>query len=567
MDNTIYFYKLPFVYGGITQPYFASDAARDNYLAEFGGVQVNKTGVNIKLGFNYEIELKVSVDISAMINFNFAVITYNNKKFYAYIIDSEQVNVGVSRVLCLRSALFEHTNYFEHFSNFKIKKCTLPFPTYYDRRSKFFPPTNFRYYTSRYTAHLNAKIVKGIMVYCSNNKKFISVKSLINDNIYNMATFFIPFSTVKLNGTYIAGINAYINDDFQTLLDAMSPYIIYMENSFIIMDNNENAEINPLNMDCSVISANTTFDTKFTNQYFMMGVVKTYDYSLEFDIPINPYEKADIYFFSPDNVFSFDWKDYNDGGSTAFVRFNLKFLYSPSGSHIFIEVNSTDPPNNIQSVIGTKKFYLDYPLNSGRMFAVDSANLFNSENRYYSEITKLNSNYIKDKGSAQVTAQIGAGIAELMSPYALGTNMSTGSLSLGTGNIIRGIVSAVEIDMDMNKYEDERDILAKQERVKPSKSATTNGDLAMYSEFAGEIWYDVYTPFQSDYQSFLSDATTYGVDGYFERNSLVVAEYLVNGFFYISATAVLNYPTSLTTREYSELYTVLKNGCRYKYIQ
>lgn len=124
--NKITLYKVPWAFGSIRQPYFLSDAARNNF---FNGltdtVQAVENGVGIKIGYNYEIECVCNIDITVAQDYNFGIVTYNNHDYYADIIDMEMVNVNRTRIQFKRNAIIENTNYLQHFKNFTISKMTL----------------------------------------------------------------------------------------------------------------------------------------------------------------------------------------------------------------------------------------------------------------------------------------------------------------------------------------------------------------------------------------------------------------------------------------------------------
>lgn len=130
--NKVELYKVPWAYGGIRQPYFLSDTSRSSFFNGLtNSLVVADNGVNIKLDFNFEIETVVNADITAVQDYNFGIITYNNHKYYADIIDIEMVNVGRTRISFKRNVTIEHTNFLSNFKNFNISKITLK-PTLYD---------------------------------------------------------------------------------------------------------------------------------------------------------------------------------------------------------------------------------------------------------------------------------------------------------------------------------------------------------------------------------------------------------------------------------------------------
>ena len=122
--NKVELYKVPWAYGGIRQPYFLSDTSRSSFFNGLtNSLVVADNGVNIKLDFNFEIETVVNADITAVQDYNFGIITYNNHKYYADIIDIEMVNVGRTRISFKRNVTIEHTNFLSNFKNFNISKC------------------------------------------------------------------------------------------------------------------------------------------------------------------------------------------------------------------------------------------------------------------------------------------------------------------------------------------------------------------------------------------------------------------------------------------------------------
>lgn len=590
MNNAIFLYKLPYVYGGVTQPYFMSDTIRDNWLYGYTATQVNGNGVSIKFLYNYELEVVVDVDFTQINNFNFAVIRYNGKRYFANIIDSELVSVNKCRLMLLRNPIFEHTNFLEHFTDLKIRTATFK-DLFYSNNAKYMLKRDFRYYSrKRELSFVNGDImfIECALLYLSNIPQLQEVFSFSCHGICsNYGLLFKPIAEdFKDKVDYLYGNEYYFTDGLHVRsafqlsnlwgeITRLAPYCAGYEF---------------LRIPCKIVSkqiesgndssGNTVYKTVkcfqplFITQwrqfegdtsiganglyYIAEGEVLTYDYSSnKLD---DMYIISKIYIMSSENVLEIDHKNYAYGGQISY-RIQFKYCFSMIGTDIVCSVTGFDG-----SVLGNFQKNEIFPLRATTSYALDSSQLFQAQNRYYNTLTKNTQDEIGTKALISSVAQFGAGGAELTAHNFVGGNMSQGSFALGVGNMIRGIGSAATGVADIAFYANERAILAQQEMEKPSTNLKCSNSSSVSSEYSFQILCEEKVPFEIDLSNFKHDAYNYGIDCYITEDTFDFKRHTVNNFFYLSAIGTLKHPSTLTTREYSELYSYLKNGCRYEII-
>lgn len=256
MNNSIILYKLPFTHSSASQPYFMSENARDNFLNNCQKYEAPLNDPNIFIGRSFDLSFVYPIDISIADDYNFVVVTYNNTKYFAYVIDCEMTSIGYTRFFCKRSFLFEIVNYLSHFESFNIFRFTIPYEKYY-KNCKYYLPSEIRY--EKYTAPLKfslkddnseIRLIPCYIVNCtqlpSPNKE--EYNNILNGEIPQYTTFIIPipFTDASVatdniiikynigngfgkNTDYRAeAIRLYDNNGFADKLNRLSPYIINM---------------------------------------------------------------------------------------------------------------------------------------------------------------------------------------------------------------------------------------------------------------------------------------------------------------------------------------------------
>ena len=137
------------------------------------------------------------------------------------------------------------------------------------------------------------------------------------------------------------------------------------------------------------------------------------------------------------------------------------------------------------------------------------------------------------------------------------------SNAMGIGNIIRGLGTTLQMVNDVSMYQNERALYRMNEKSKPDQLISGNNSYSRGLEWQGQISYIIEKPFTEDYNSWLDDKETYGVECDIHRNSIDFSEFVVNNKFFIMGIPVKKDNSVLTVQEYNEMYDLIKGGCRY----
>lgn len=588
MNNTITLYNIPWVFEGRTQPYFNTFTSRDNYFNSVVGKSVNKVGVNINFQYNYEIEITVDVDYTEIENYNFVVIEYNSKRYYANIIDIKQISINRVKIACKRNVFYEVENPFKYFKDFNIEKTTFK-NLLIGNNPKYYPEKNLREYSftskiSSITGRFDAKpIIKTV--------KFVPCLVLIlSDKIGNAANTYssnetetnyyvyvtpldpddktskLKFKTSPTSGYLDISFNA--TTDYPTVLSEISPYIISV--NFIklpfISDNNGNYYTPFYGRSWNYKSS----DPNLLHEIKAIEVSKNYGF-YDFNITVSDFLKTptvDIIFGDENNVISFDMYRYNSVPIYRTSGFMLKFSYdfSPSGISFIVTEENTD----IDELNGNTKRKWVFPINCSDNVIINSEALFNSQNKYYDVLTKINKNRIIGEGATQSVTQILTGATQIASGAASaivsGGTSGLGEMIMGTGNAIRGVGSITETAIKTNAFEKERKYNAMQEKEKPSTTKLATSATANLILYNTEIWKNEHIVIDNDYESLLREINTYGVSAYINEEKFDIKTHIVDNHFYIQGIAVCDpVENQITTRQYSEINYAITNGTRFRY--
>lgn len=578
MENTITLYNVPWVFEGRTQPYFATATSRDNYFSSLTGKQVNKVGVNITLLYNYEIELKVDLDITLVENYNFAVIVYNDKKYYANIIDSEQISVNRTKVYCKRNPLFEVINPFQYFEKFMIESATF-YNLNFDSNPSFFFPKTLRtrpvYRALSCVYKLRDNVIEPTVNFIPTAVlvlgKSISSGDLPYTQSYDQSNFFVYLIPLK-DGTYSnsSGVTqkfTILPDQMEKTIAKLSPYTLKFNIMYLPY-----SSVNKTFMGYGgfVKIPNTDYYTynlyENTSTYYIF-TLSGQDY-LE-------YSTIDFLVYSPNNILTIEPYKYCNGLYDRSFECDvyLHFNFDPSGISIISFVKG----NNYSSFNSDDILCTTFNISTDKSFCVDQESLFAAENSYYNELTAVNKKQILNLGTSQAVSEVGVGLVQIAA--GAGAALETfgtggiGEAVMGGGNVIRGISTALDTSTKIEAYEKTRALEAAQEKNKPPKCNVSSSSyfdnwFFNYNEYPIYQYFKVVynTILPNDRETFLIDSTTYGIKCYKEEDSFNFVEHLVNGYFFVKCVAVCKPITSqLTTRQYSEIQRYLEAGCRYKY--
>lgn len=555
MQNIVTFYKLPFVYGGVTQPYFASDTDRDNFLNTIEkSIVLNNVGIYLQ--FNYKCDLVIQIDYTTIVDYNFAVIQYNNKKYFANILDIELVSVNKSKCKCIRNPLFEKTNYLQYFTDFKILKSTFK-ELNYNENSKFFFPRDYRYYGNEYPITFknkskDVKFKKFYVFYVDPqivNVTYVENVISINDISTNYSILLVPV----LPDYYAAvGLVNYtkelIKSSIENILQVKSDYVLKFEVLFLPVWENTNSDgitfysfLSP-----ATITGIDGVQTKY-GEY--IGLISMNNIKLNTTIVGDIFSVFDVYFGEPDNKLTLELYKYKE------INITLTFCLSLNSTDLLVEIIGTN-----DSIENYRKFYT-YSLTSRMSYVITSKSTFLSENRYYDALTI---NTLQNMGKhvmIDTAFSMGQGAIGIIGGAASGNPQSAMS---GVGNYLSAGQSLAGYVVDRDKFESDRKLLAAQEQEKSGRGSA-NGNATLFANIYENFIYVIENKiFSSDMSAIESDLNLYGIDCFCEEDDFNFDLHNVNGYFYLSAIAVLKYPTTLSTLEYNILYNVLKNGCRYK---
>lgn len=591
MNNTITLYNLPWVFEGRTQPYFNSFTSRDNYFNSLVGKSVNKLGVNVNFRYNYEIEITVDVDYTEIENYNFVVIEYNSKRYFANIIDINQISINRVKIACKRNVFYEVENPFNYFKDFNIEKTTFK-NLLINNNPKYYPEKTLResivtskitQITGRFDAPVIIKTVKFVpcMVLILSDKvgngAYTYSSNETQTNYYVYVTPLDPddkTSILKVKSSSTAeyfDISFNATTDYPSAISEISPYIISV--NFIklpfITDKKGNYYTPFYGRPWSYKSSDTTL----LHEIKGIEVNKNYgDY--DFTISVGDFLKipfVDIVFGDESNTITLEMYRYNFGAIGRSSTAELHFLYdfSPSGISFVVTEEGNGTLNDLNGNIKRKWIF---PINCSDNVIINSEALFNSQNKYYDVLTKINKNRIIGEGTTQSVTQILTGAMQIAGGAAnavvSGGTSGLGEMIMGAGNGIRGVGSIAETAIKSGAFEKERKYNAMQEKEKPSTTKLATSATANLILYNTEVWKNEHTVIENDYESLLREISTYGVNAYINEDKFDIPSHLVDNHFYIQGIAVCNpIENQITARQYSEVNYAITNGTRFRYFQ
>ena len=591
MENIVILYKVPWTASSLNQPYFMSDTARDNYLNTLQHKTVLQN-VNINFKTRLSLELKVAIDISEAETYNYAKIVYNNKNYFACIMDYEQISVNKTRLYLERHALAEQSNFLDLFQQFQISKCTLAnykygksanikVPEFRVQKTLLKPSENlhdgdFEEYLIYYTA---SGSVKKLTVHPHNF--FIA---FLDASIFKSS---IADSVISVFGEKTQYVVCFFNDDGNLILncklhtespvpsdtdgtcnfyptsratlDRLSPYIksLFFTSIPIGEDNNGNQYF-PYKL------SQMTYGIEGSAAVFRtVAFCSDSDDYYSVEIPVSKSElftsiEARIYSLS--NKFEINCYEFITESGTIYI--NFKYIFSINGSEILGEVIGQS-----DSVYTNNAKRFQFELGDSTTYLIDQASNFDAQNRYYDALTRNATNKMSKLGGIQAATQIATGVIQGATGIGMaamrGGGGGLGMAAEGAGNIIRGIGSIAETEAKITAYQNERALTMKQEKAKPDEVQTGGSSaINIYSQH-GLVHLVKETPFDEDVLYFNSQIRFYGIDAYLIRDYIDFTEFSYENNFYLKANAIIKNDVFVDKPIYDDLYNLLSNGCRY----
>lgn len=581
-NNYIYLYSIPWVFGGVRNPYFISDIARDNYLASLTYKQANHDGVNIKVGKNYEINLKVNLDVTELKSYNFAVIQYNDVKYYCNIIDFEHISIGYSFLYCEQNILFEKTDYLSYFKNFQISQITYANPAF--DRSRSIKVNDLRLYENTVRiipATINSREFEYVpcLVACSSIKYAIQSPwtdfnqhiHFENHNIptnYTVACYPLVYGAT-ING---GGGQTYISskDGAVSFFDGTSPYTLSLFFAYLPFYKETNGSYT-----CCFPFQNCAYQYSSDLPNSVFTVIKNFDITVDFELSAlstdAKYGYTRLYVYGLNSYVDIQWKDFFKETNPSILTGQISYTVDVTEMTCCLKILSNNLYNIQQYVLNT------FPLVNNISYVVNEKYKWLAENQYYIQLTKSYNNQKVANGAIQAATEFatgGIGLGLGLGDLATGNVVSYGAnLANGVNNIIRGIGTSIQTATDSKYFKQQRELIAKQEQAKPSQA--TNGKDAWASSFfiEGQIKAIDYMPLDSDRYAQQAYERIYGNDCVLFYPSIDVPNasitefdhHIVMGSFSITAIAEKN-SKHLTTLEYNNLYALLKGGVVYDII-
>lgn len=183
MNNFLKLYKVPWCGSSLRQPYFKSEESRNNYFNSLPFLEVNSTGLNINLLNGLRVDFKISEDITKIMDYNFAIFSYNDVLFYANIDDMSQLSVNRTLINCTRNVFVENVNFLSNFSSLHITKCTLKNPIY-SNSPNFIIPNGYRIYEQDETDKFKSSFKSINILDKSIISNSIYIRKILEDYLY-----------------------------------------------------------------------------------------------------------------------------------------------------------------------------------------------------------------------------------------------------------------------------------------------------------------------------------------------------------------------------------------------
>jgi len=586
MKNSVVLYKTSWNFSSPYQPYFLSDASRENYFNSLDQIEVPYKGsVNIHFDYNLELSIIVPLDISIVSNYNFAKIIYNDKIYFSNILDYKQISFNNSELQLKRNISVERTNYFQYFNDFQIKRISYSNIFSYKKDSIWYKP-KFRfskkvfvanekmsYYDKKLEANIEYPVVyKDFLVLFSSADPNSLTQSVLYGTPVQYQLYLMPldilnnsvkiyFKTIDYTTDPYDVTDEVFNIDkvtpkvFIDALNSISPNMVSFKHIKLPVGLKDDGIFIPFYCQRGISS----------DLYYLIATSTSYDYQnitnfkIYFDYEFfNPFGEIELRFYGGDSSIIIDKSDFT--GISKKIRVERYLFLNPLEDENVCFVKSL----NVDSVYeyNSNIFAFSFDYGDSSTFLLNAEADFNAQNRYYDAMTRSvrNQKIIDSAISSVGNFSLGA------SQIAFGTKMGSvggqvASTSLGVGNVIRGVTDIASGVNDVYHYLEQRELYAANEKSKPSqmKGSGTAESRLFESLLECKIIEDV--PFEDDYNSWVNNSKKYGVEVNLFREKIDINEFKVNNELFIAANAVCN--SYLNAVEYSELYSLLSNGCRY----
>lgn len=591
MENTVILYKVPWTASSLNQPYFMSDTARDNYLNTLDH-KVALQNVNINFKTRLTLELKVAIDISEAETYNYAKIVYNNKNYFACIMDYEQISVNKTRLYLERHALAEQSNFLDLFQQFQISKCTLAnykygksanikVPEFRVQKTLLKPSENlndgdFEEYLIYYTASGSVKKLTvhphnffiaflDASIFETNINDF--VESVFGEKTQYVVCFFNTTGNIVLN-CKLHSESPLVKDTDGTCnfhpasratLDSLSPYIKSLFfTSIPIGEDNDGNQYFPYKVSQMTYKIPNSEAVDFT-----VAFCSDSDDYYSVEIPVSKSElftSIEARIYSLANKLEINCYEFITESGTIYI--NYKYIFSINGTEILGEVDGQS-----DSVYTNNAKRFQFELGDSTTYLLDQDSNFDAQNRYYDALTRNATDKIGQLGGIQGVIQVVSGIVQGAAGGGMAMlGVGAGGLGMGAegvNNILRGIGSFAETDAKITAYENERSLAMKQEKAKPDEVQIGGSSaINIYSQH-GLVQLVKEVPFDEDLLYFNSKIRFYGIDAYLTRDYIDFTEFAYQNNFYLKANAIIKNDVFIEKPIYDDLYTLLSSGCRY----
>lgn len=556
MDNLITLYKVPFDYNSSVKPYFASDEARDNFFSTLESLIVNKPGVNIKLDYNCQIELKLDIDIVIAEKYNFAVIKYNSVDYYCDIEDYSHISVNKTSVICRRNFLFELSNFLDYFENFYISRYDIssndfsvnsPIRRDIEFNYSETAPTFINFNTDKSLEFKNYFVV------------FIrgdySYESSTGGGIEGL-TVFLSEKELKFANAVIFTEDEMISNSVHEVLKTISPYIISIQRIPLLRDTSK-----PYNEQFPCLTvASATFHPSSGNTWVIPSVqanIYSFNDHISYEFPdtvvnFSPFSKIRLFAFSKENVIELDGKDFYSGSLSA-ITISIAPVLNELESGYVVRVHSSSKNSIISNSLNALYYY--FTLNNEIPFLLDESAKWAAENKYYNALT--NSVNKQRKTKAIINSAENAMIGAFQIGY--GGRVSE-SLSLGSSNITRGIGEIAQGFNDVHYYSEQRQLEQLNAKNRPSEYSS-GGSLSDFSSLGYKFAIQFINPLPLSLAAYLGECSAYGTPV-----NMFIKNIEVNSDFYLECICQQKTSRYLTNLQANSLFKILRQPYKYKFI-
>lgn len=595
MDNSIYFYNIGFDRGSNVQPYFVSDMARDSYFSSLDAKQINKDGVNIKLEYDFYITIKANIDAVYMDSYNFAVVTYNERKYYCDIIDYEHISVNRSRVILRRNMLYEITDYLSNFQDFMISRLNYDYNEF-TIQSALLADFNFRYYnTFNYFSwksyededivfknfsviFLNSDCLRPsngeLTIYFPNvnNPVGVSVTTTLQGENRNIGVFLINMES--------ANSNLYLRE----LLQSSSPYVIGIQRIVLpCVLRQPNNRYTPVGTYFGHLvyknSANNVEIPGYipSSQYPIIRENVGYiwnpmsDFQIKASVSVNPFNRLIILLGNTEN--RIDLECYKYGSDDSFnINIEMSILLDPNCSYYGLTVKTNSSNSYVQNT-PLEKYVM--PINTAFSYPETTEAKWYAENKYYDALTKNAIRASIANGTINTLenfsvggSQIGLGFVSngLEKPFRE-YSLDRTAASLGAGNAVRGVFEIGHTINNAAELYNQRKLQAQNERAKPDSFSSGDITSSYYFSLNGYCGYILQIPFDEDLNEYKNYILKYGAEVEMYRENFNYLNFIdSSNQFVLKAVAYKKIISKLTNAQYEELYRYLQAGFKYQVI-